>query len=151
MIISGLPEGAMAGITENSNNIITSDKEKLCMLFKKLDIAQLSDDILENLVCNRIGKERPGFHRLVKVELPSIDLRNNILKNAAKLKTLSEVWSKIYIKKDMHPVYIKENRRLYKKMMELKEKPDYENKEVKIMKGKLLVDGIMVDKNTFFA
>ena len=55
---------------------------------------------------------------------------------------------KIYVKRDVHPVYSKETSRVYRKMKNLKEQnPD---KDVKIQDGKLMVDGKMVDKNLFF-
>ena len=149
VIVSGLMEGDMNGLDNNDDNI-SGDKNKLCILLNKLDVADLNDDVLNNIKHSRIGKERPGFHRLIKVELPTSHIRNDILKNTSKLKTLSAPWDKIYIKKDLHPVYLKENQRLYKKMVELKAKDENKEKEVKIMKGKLLVDGVVVDKNTFF-
>ena len=33
----------------------------------------------------------------------------------------------------------------------MKQNPDNADKEIKVVKGKLLVDGNIVDKNTFFA
>ena len=61
----------------------------------------------------------------------------------------TDPWKYIYIKKDLHPVYLKENKRIYKKLYDMKENPDNADKEIKVVKGKLLVDGNIIDKNTF--
>ena len=71
-----------------------------------------------------------------------------MLQKAPTLKHKDEPWKKIYIKKDLHPVYTKEKQRLYNMMKDLRKKnPD---KDIKIDKGQLLVDGLKVDSNTFF-
>ena len=57
---------------------------------------------------------------------------------------------KVFVKKDQHPVYLEENKRLRKKVGELKRKQGYENKEIKIVDGQLLVDNVSVDRNLFF-
>ena len=86
----------MVGLEDEG--IISGDKDKLHLIFNKFHIPDLTDDILD-MVCNRIGKERPGFNRLIKIQLPTSAIRNEMLKNASKLKKLSEPWDKIYIKK----------------------------------------------------
>ena len=98
----------------------------------------------------RIGKERPNFKRLLKVRLPTVELRNVILENAKKLKTVSDPWNQVYIKKDLHPVYQKENKRIYKKLYEMKQDPENAGKDIKVVKGQLILDGTVIGKNTFF-
>ena len=107
-------------------------------------------EFFDTLEVHRIGKEKAGIPRLVKVKLPSSAIRNEILNKASTLQRLSEPWSKVYIKKDLHPVYLKENKRQAKKMSDLRNNPDNQNKNIKIVGGKLLVDEVVVDKNTFF-
>ena len=82
----------------------------MSVLLHKLNLND--EDFLENCHVSRIGKEKPETSRLMKVRLPSTDERNEILNNASALKALLEPWSKMYIKKDLHPVYLKENKRL---------------------------------------
>ena len=56
------------------------------------------------------------------------------------------------INRDKHSVYRSENSRLRKKMNDLRKKPEFQDnprERVKIVKGELLVDGTVVDKNTF--
>ena len=103
-----------------------------------------------NLDITRLGKEKPGYNRMLKIKLQSITDRDEFLKNAKKLKDAPQVWSKVYLKKDQHPVYIAENNRLRKKMYDLKKTPGYESKNVKLVNGKLYVGEDIVDRNTFF-
>ena len=86
--------------------------------------------------------------RLIKVNVKSKDTRDLILEKAPSLKEKNDLWRKIYVKKDVHPVYSRETSRIYKKMKTLKEQNP--EKEVKITDGKLMVDGNVVDKNMFF-
>ena len=61
-------------------------------------------------------------------------------------------WKKVYLNRDKHSVYRSENSRLRKKMNDLRKKPEFQDnprERVKIVKGELLVDGTVVDKNTF--
>ena len=67
-----------------------------------------------------------------------------------KIKDASPPWKKVFVKKDQHPVYLEENKRLRRKVGELKKKPGYENKEIKIVNGQLMVDSIPIDRNLFF-
>ena len=50
------------------------------------------------------------------------------LKNTANLKDANEPWKRVFIKKDLHPVYVKENNRIRKKMYALKQDPANNNK-----------------------
>ena len=59
----------------------------------------------------------------------------------------------MYINKDTHPVYLNENKRIRKRMQELKRRPElaHETNRVKLENGRLKVDGVIIDKNLFFA
>ena len=99
---------------------------------------------------SRIGQVKPGFNRVVKIVLADMDERDKFLKDTMKMKAASAPWNKVFVKKDQHPVYLEENKRLRKKVGELKRKQGYENKEIKIVDGQLLVDNVSVDRNLFF-
>ena len=90
------------------------------------------------------------YLRMINVTLPSTDTRNMVLENTSSLKDLPVPWCKIYINKDLHPVYSRQNKRLRDKMSELKSKPQNKEKNIKIVKGKLMMDDEVVDKNPFF-
>ena len=74
-----------------------------------------------------------------------------VIKEAPKLKNLPEPWKRIYINRDQHPVYQKEHQRLRKKFNDLKKNPQYqENPDaVKLTKGSLSINDVVVDKNMF--
>ena len=97
---------------------------------------------------SRIGQTKENVTRLVKVNVGSKVTRDKIIEKASSLKDKNEFWKKIYVKKDVHPLYSKETSRLYQKMKTLKE--ENPNKDVKILEGKLMMDGRVVDKNLFF-
>ena len=96
----------------------------------------------------RIGQPRNNSIRLIKVNMKHKNRRDAVIEKSPRLKTKTPPWNKVYVKKDVHPVYSKENSRLYKKMMSLR--TANEGKEIKLVKGALHVDGKVVDKNLFF-
>ena len=71
-----------------------------------------------------------------------------ILEKAKELKNKTDPWKKVYVKKDVHFVYAKENQRLNNRRKELREKNP--NSDIKIHNGKLLIDDRVVDRNMFF-
>ena len=145
IIISGLQEEDMI---DNEIGELKGDKEKIERLFGVMDVGT---DVLasaDNFEYTRIGQSRDNATRLVKVNVKSKIARDKILDKAPTLKGKNELWKKIYVKKDVHPVYSKETSRIYRKMKALKEQNP--TKEVKIQDGKLMVDGRIVDKNMFF-
>ena len=144
IIISGLPEDNIV----SDGRTLESDDDKVKCLFEIMDVEQDAADPPVQLEMSRIGAPKDNSIRLIKVNMKSKAKRDVILKKAPTLKTKAEGWKKVYIKKDLHPVYTKENKRIYSKMKELKEKNP--TKDIKIDKGKLLVDGKVVDSNTFF-
>ena len=83
--------------------------------------------------------------------MQSIQARDELLKNSNKLKNATEIWKKVYIKKDRHPVYVAENNRLRTKMMILRQKPENKDKKIVISNGKLYVNDDIVEKNSFFS
>ena len=77
------------------------------------------------------------------------EILSSILEKARVLRTNPEPWRNIYIKKDLRPVYRKENQRIQKKTRELKQN-DTTNSEIKISDGAMTVNGEVVDRNSFF-
>ena len=86
---------------------------------------------------------------MIKIKCGSKENRNELTKNSNKLKEADETWKRVYIRKDEHPVYLAEKNRLRKKMLELKKVEENKTKEIIIKDGKLLMNGVVVDKNTF--
>ena len=79
----------------------------------------------------RIGKTNPAFNRIIKVTVPSQDIRDKIIDQAKSLHDINPPFSKIYIKKDLQPVIHKENKRLHNKMKFLKSCEENEGKNIK--------------------
>ena len=81
-----------------------------------------------------------------KVNRDAILMKLKYLKN----NTENSV-SSVYLKKDLHPVLVHENNRLRRKMKELQKLESNNGKEIKLLKGKLLIDNSVVDQNMLFA
>ena len=145
VIITGLPEGEIP----TEEGALTTDFKKIESI---LTITGNRDfvDRTDNLTLSRLGEEKVGYNRVVKIELASVEERDSFLKDTTKMKDAPPPWNKVYIKKDQHPVYLNENKRLRRKAYELKKKQGNENKDIKIVDGKVLIDGVVVDKNLFF-
>ena len=73
-----------------------------------------------------------------------------VMSNAKGLKNETAPWNKVYIKKDLHPVLVRENNRLRQKFKKLQQCPENKDREIKLEKGKLKVDGEIIDQNLFF-
>ena len=143
-IIQHLPETDMDG--ENGEKL-ESDMAKIQQICKFMEY---NLEELEHFDFNRIGPEREGIPRMVKVQFQNMVDRDAFVKNAKNLKDVPEVWEKVYVKKDQHPVYINENNRLRAKKKKLEKMPENANKTVTIKDGKLTINGTVVDQNLFF-
>ena len=146
IIIMGLSEEEIY----DGNQKLESDSDKVRWILNYTKNQSFSEEKISNLEVIRIGEPKEDYNRVVKITLPSIDDRNNFLKDTQILKNAPEPWSKVYLKKDQHPTYRAENNRLRKKLKILKANPSKKDKDIKIVKGKLLLDNKKVDENTFF-
>ena len=146
IIITSLPEGNI----ETNNQRMTNDHEKVRWILDCTKNEHFSEEAIGNFQIERLGEAKIGYNRVTKITLPSVEDRDKFLEEVKAMKNAPEPWSKVYIKKDQHPTYIAENNRLRKKMKMLKANPDNRNKEIKILKGKLMMEGVEIDGNTFF-
>lgn len=145
-MISGVPE---ADVQLPNGSILKTDKDKINWIMQRTENERFHNNV-GDLNVSRLGETKPGYNRVIKVILPNNEDRNEFLKNAVKMKDAPTPWDKIYLKKDQHPVYRGENNRLRKKAAELKKKQGNENKDIKIVKGHVMVDNTSVDHNLFF-
>ena len=142
----------VAGLTEETiftdNGTYDDDHKKIEALLRTIDLP-----LPRGYKIDRLGKKAPNakFHRYIKFNVGDKENRDNILKQANRLKDIGDPWSNIYLKKDLHPVIVDENKRLRKKKYELSKLEENKNKEIKIDKGKLKIDDTVVDHNLFFA
>lgn len=145
IIVAGLPEG---DILHEDVGELKGEKAKITCLLKVMDLGAEILDNVDTFEIDRIGQVKDNVNRLVKVNVRSKASRDKIIEKAPSLKDKNEFWKKIYVKKDVHPVYSKETTRIYRKAKRLKE--ENPNKDIKILAGKLMVDGREIDKNLFF-
>jgi hypothetical protein len=140
----------ITGLTEKEikvNNItLKDDSEKIAAVMR-----EIGADFPDNHRMVRLGKENnnPNFHRAIKLTLANKEERDKILKKARALKDKHEPWSKIYLRRDQQPALIHEERRLRQKKKALLSDENNKDKEIKIEKGELIVDGHTVDSNVF--
>ena len=146
IIITGLPEG---DIEIQGHPTLKTDVEKVDWILKITENQHFNGRTAD-FEMSRLGEGKPGFNRVLKIVLENMAERNEFLKDTMKMKEAPAPWNKVFVKKDQHPVYLDENRRLRRKIGELKKKPGYENKEIKIQNGQLMVDNVSIDRNLFF-
>ena len=129
IIILGLPENKI--VLEGGE--LETDIEKIKWILKYTGDNHFNNDDIVNFHMSRLGKSRTGYNRVIKIYLTSEGERNAFLKDVKKLKGAHEPMSKIFVKKDQHPVYAAEDRRMWKEVKNLQKAPGNENKEIKYM------------------
>jgi hypothetical protein len=147
VMISGLSEEAMT--VDNDTNLV-DDNAKLKYLLHNIGINDIDAEI-DTFEYTRIGIPNERKRRLLKVNVGSKATRDKICEETRKIKLLPAPWKSVYINKDVHPVYLKENQRVRKKMQDLKKVAGFEHEtgRVKLENGLLTVDGATVDQNLF--
>ena len=147
LIINGLPEEELTVADEEP---LIDDKAKIKYLLHSISINDI-DALIDEFEFTRIGAPAEGKKRVLKINTHSKNTRDKICQESKKVKLLPAPWKHVYINKDVHPVYLKENQRIRKKMQELKKVPGYEHESgrVKLENGMIMVDGSMVDQNLF--
>ena len=129
MILSGLPEAP------DEDNDLT--KNKACDLLNDL----VNGTVI--LSATRVGKKHDERPRKIKIVTNSQHQRNTLLKNAPKLKSRRVDGLPLYLDRDRPLLDRKEASRLRARLKQLrKEMP---KSEVKILRGRLLVDDKVVD------
>ena len=126
-VIQHLPEDDMDGGDEGET--LNGDLEKIQQICQFME-HYIQQRVLEDLKLSRIGQQRNGVPRMLKVEFADMKARDAFVKNSSKMKEAPEIWKKVYIKKDQHPVYVSENNRLRKKMTDLRKLPENAGKEL---------------------
>ena len=143
VIVSGLSEDNITIGGQDFQN----DKDKIAAVLGEIDAPLPADFSVE-----RIGKESADYTRIIKLNVGSKTNRDAILLKSKDLKNNSEESvSPVYLKKDLHPVLVHVNNRLRRKMKDLQKLESNNGKEIKLLKGKLLIDNSVVDQNMLFA
>jgi small-conductance mechanosensitive channel len=139
VIITGLPEVDLL-IGEVSYQ---QDEDKVRRVFDEMD--RKTVDFKE---CIRLGKPVTSRIRPLKVVLKDNQERKDLLANSKFLKNKGTPLSKVYVKKDVHPMVRKEFARLRSVEKEEKDKPENTGRTVKYdaETRSVLIDGVVVDK-----
>ena len=132
-----------------NNQTLSSDDDKITYILQHISATDALEDA-ENFQIKRIGRPNANYNRLIKLSVSTTQISENILTNAKKLKDAPPELGKIFIKKDQHPVLITERNRLLKKKSVLQKKPENAGKDIKLIKGELLMNGEIIDRNMFF-
>jgi hypothetical protein len=148
IIITGVMESGEGGIALQYNDVsAVTDMEKVCLLMQVLGTNHTEITSVQRLGELQEDQEdqRP---RPIKVVLKEKQDRKPILSNAKKLKEAGEMFSKIYINKDMHPGERKEWSRIRKVIKEERARPDNHGRNVVFdyKNHNVLVDGLVVDR-----
>ena len=132
LVVIGIPETDDSGAAPD-------DGTKLGVVFKACGVDNA------RFTYKRLGAKTATCLRPLLVTLADIANRVRILENKHKLKSVND-FSKVFIKKDSHPLVRAEWKRLYDIMRSEKNKIDNENKEISIKDGKLYVGDTVVDE-----
>ena len=147
LIIAGLSEEAFTV----ENTTVDTDLDKVNLVLSNIGL--VADQLGDDSCLSRIGKPtNNGRPRLLQVVCGNNEIRERVVKSAPKLKEKGDPFSKIYINRDTHPVYQKENARLRQQLSKIKrsERDKGNECDAKIVKGKLVWNNNVIDKNLFF-
>ena len=141
IIITGVSE---ADVTDR-NGTYRNDVEKVTALYAEVGMIPP-----EGFTVERLGEPNERYPRSIKCNVISKANRTDIAKKSKELKNRQDPWNRVYINYDLHPADVEENKRLRKKKKVLLSKDENKDKEIKIEKGSLFVDGVIVDSNILF-
>ena len=147
LIVAGLSEGPLT--VEQS--VAESDLDKVNLLLSTIGLAD--DQIQDDTCLSRIGRPSDnGRPRMLQIVCNSNETRERIVKSSPKLKEKGGQLLKIFINRDSHPVYQKENARLRHRLAKIRQNEREKDNEcdAKIVKGKLVWNDKIIDQNLFF-
>ena len=149
LIITGVPETPFTDPDSPADSPVPvdTDSEKVDIILRK--IGHKADVKVKDVV--RLGKPRntsDARPRPLKIVTASPTQRKSALDDTKKLKDAGEIFKKIYVSKDIHPVVRKELNRIRKAEHEEKQKPENRGRVVKYDYATrcLSVDGTVIDK-----
>ena len=141
LIVSGISE---SDITD-SGGTYKNDEEKIAALFR-----EMGTQLPAGYAIERLGKPSDQYARSIKLNVVSKTNRTDIAKKSNELRTKQVPWNKVYVNYDLHPADLEENKRLRRKKKALQNLEENKDKEIKIEKGNLMMDGNIVDSNILF-
>ena len=131
------------GLSESEDELGSTELDKLKNVLNKAKCPTIDSS---NFKLRRLGNPNPRG-RPLHITLNSQQQRDTILDTARELRNAGEIYSKIFINKDIHPVVRKEIGRLKKKAKEENSKSEnsgidviYDPKKRVIKKGDMIID-----------
>ena len=149
LIFAGIPENPIP--LTSGQTVVESDLDKVNLILSSIGLAEVH--VADDSCLSRIGKPTDnGRPRMLQMVCSNNETRESVVKAAPKLKEKGGDLMKIFINRDTHPVYQKESARLRQRLSKIKQSERELNNEcdAKIIKGKLVWNGDVVDKNLFF-
>lgn len=142
IVVLGVPDDneAMEGAT--------TDQEKLNKIWAKIGVSGVAATHRRLGGNTRTGDEpTPRRNRPILLTLQNKDQRTNILDNARRLKDAGEGFSRIYIKKDVHPSVRREWKRLRDAEAAERSRPENAGSVIRLdtRERKLYRDGDVID------
>ena len=141
LIISGISESDVLDNGQTYRN----DEEKIEGLFRIIGV-----NLPEGSKMERLGKPNDRYSRSIKLNVVSKVNRDSVITRSKELKNANEPWNAVYINYDQHPAVVEEDKRLRKKKKTLQNLEENREKDIRIEKGELKVDGVVVDSNILF-
>lgn len=139
------------GFVERVN---TDEKEEFMKILDRIGVPRNTIIVTNMMRLGKINEQYEENKRPLKITLKKSAMRDEILKNAWKLKDEGEnsPYKKIYLKRDIHPEIRKEEKRLYNVFKAEKEKPVNADFEVVFDRKKrvVLCNGTEIDHFRLF-
>jgi hypothetical protein len=136
------------GIPEQKPNDRTTDEDKCS------EVLITMGKQAKPVRVQRIGQVKARGNRPLRVELDSREDRDDILESSKTLKGTPN-FNKVFIKKDQHPMVVREVQRLKKVSRDESQKPENEGRKVEYdgRHRRVTIDGVVVDsfRPAFFA
>ena len=138
----------VTGVNEDEDSIGRTDGEKVKMILDKAGYAQPFDTNEWEL--RRLGQPNDRKRRPIHVKVKDKDQRDAIIAVAKNLKDAEQPYSRVYLKKDVHPCVRKELARLRQREREKKEKATNTGAVIKYdWKNRVLLrDSLVIDRFT---
>ena len=133
------------GLPEDADDVGANDQDKLKAV---LDAIECSTSITD-VNCKRLGQANSNKKRPLLITFSSKVSRDEVLQKAKHLKSQhSETLKKVFIKKDVHPMWRKEYERLRKVVREEKARSENAGAEILYDSRRRVVtrDGLVIDR-----
>ena len=136
------------GLKECEDELGSNDEQKMKKVTEIIDLPS----ILEGCDLKRLGKQEQGRNRALLIRCPNPEKSLAIRKEANKLGTYKgpeqSLINKIYIKRDMHPAWRKEDGRLRKLVKDERKKTANAGRKImyNAKEGVVTCDDIVIDR-----